>query len=206
MHSRQRSTYRRFRHSAKIRVDRRARNPRYAANATKGQDRYQSLNTASTVATAVIAIAALALSLVTYADQKESEREQDAKEATRVTWYFDGTGEQLKHLTIENRSLSPAYEVAVHRMNGGKPVQSFPIELIPPCTRQIYTLSGEGKRLPDADEVQLIYRSGTDEIWVKFLDAGAFKADPENIRKLPESETLMGQLHLKEEKDLQACA
>ncbi|MFJ7069724.1 hypothetical protein [Streptomyces sp. NPDC101115] len=126
------------------------------------------LNTISTALTALIAVPALVISLVTFQDAKSEQEEGNQKEAARISWYFQhgGPDNLPEKLVLENRSLRPVYDAILNIEDRNQEnLQVFYIDgTISPCSRVIYALKGHEKDVKDGPR-ELFFRDTLNTWW-----------------------------------------
>ncbi|WP_409468525.1 hypothetical protein [Streptomyces sp. HC307] len=118
------------------------------------EQRYQRVNTIATIAAALFAIASLVISGLTYRSQlnanetqdkaaRVSEREVILSTVSKVVWYFRWkTEDKPEFVAIENRGLSPIYDVALQGIEDDVIKQSYLPGDIPPCSRITVQIDG----------------------------------------------------------------
>ena len=150
---------------------------------------------------------ALVLSLITYLDQRNSEEDQDLKEASRISWnFYQKDDKSPLYLHIDNRSLSTARNVTLTRDRGDW-LDFFSLELAPACTRSSYELKGEADSAlkQDATNVYLTYQDGRNNWWINDLESGVSEIEKEasnwEIAQEPEVPFRLSE----ERTDLAAC-
>ncbi|MGW2857073.1 hypothetical protein ACWDAZ_35930, partial [Streptomyces sp. NPDC001215] len=124
-----------------------------SAEEAKIATRRERVNTALSVLANLFAIPALIIGLLTYTDQRQSDEVSAKKEAGRVNFWRDMTTEDNSPqpsttLVVENRSLTSALHTIIVTKTASIGVYDyFDFSLVPPCTRETYTLGVNGKRL-----------------------------------------------------------
>ncbi|MFE1315490.1 hypothetical protein [Streptomyces sp. NPDC058755] len=153
-------------------------------------------------------MAALALSLITYYDQRSGEQESTLKDAAHVNWYFLYTNSQTpSQLVVENRSFQPAYAAVVNIEDSSeKNLQNFQIGTLTPCSRVTFELGKHGKDVRIDQKMEMFYRDPVGREW----RVGYLGIPVETSRKIyfaPESpRDVIFQWGLEEGwKDLDAC-
>jgi hypothetical protein len=148
------------------------------------------VNTGATLITALIAIPALVISLITYSDQKSDQEENNLKEAARISWYFqvDKRTGAPELLVFENRSLRPVYDTWLNLEDeSNRNIQSFYIDgTNSPCTRTTYELKNYGKSVRMDLEKELFFRD-TLNTWWRLGYRGGLSSYGEDVNlRLPE--------------------
>ncbi|MFJ3985601.1 hypothetical protein [Streptomyces fungicidicus] len=125
------------------------------------------LNTASTFMTALIAVPALCLAVITYQDQQQESEESARKEASRIAWYMlevDGTPTDI---VVENRGLRPLYRVLVNiEADNQDNRQVFYIDhTVSPCSRTTYSFGKHGPDVRGDLYSELYFEDSLDHLW-----------------------------------------
>ncbi|MFJ7337871.1 hypothetical protein ACIQUU_32060 [Streptomyces sp. NPDC101116] len=125
------------------------------------------LNTASTFLTALFAIPALILAVITYQDQKADAEEGSRKEAARITWYWIYEGEKPTHLVVENRSLRAVYNTLINiEEDDAENRQVFFIDgTVSPCTRVSYALGKHGVEVMSELNAEMFFTDSLGHLW-----------------------------------------
>ncbi|MCX5266078.1 hypothetical protein [Streptomyces sp. NBC_00199] len=131
---------------------------------------HEWLNTASTFFTALIAIPALILALITYQDQKASEDEDARKEASYITWYWmlgSGPDGDPTALIVENRSLRPVYTAVLNIEEDSKENRQvyFIDDTVSPCTRVNYSLGDHGADVMVDLNAEMFFADSLGHLW-----------------------------------------
>ncbi|MFG3116379.1 hypothetical protein ACGF4C_18445 [Streptomyces sp. NPDC048197] len=135
------------------------------------------LNTSSTLLTAVIAIPALVISLITYFDAKSDTEENDEKEAARISWYFQSTPDLKKpdKIVVENRSLRPVYDFILQRDHGHQSAILYVDGTVSPCSRIIYSVRGHEQEVAGTDSGYALFRDSLNSWWWSGYEKGLGK-------------------------------
>lgn len=146
MPSRPRRANRHLPRHAQLRRAERAlnRESRQEARATSRREKFNTLFTALAV---LLSLPALAVSLLTYIDQRETEQTSDVKEAARINawWAVDkkGTG----NFVVVNRTLTGVTEVTFSM--GTRQPKNLHFGYVSGCTKAIIAVSG------DTDDIEV---------------------------------------------------
>ncbi|MCR8576169.1 hypothetical protein [Streptomyces sp. Isolate_219] len=159
------------------------------------------LNTASTLLTAVIAIPALVISLITYFDAKSDTEESDEKEAARISWYF-----RAEKIVVENRSLRPVYDLTLERDAEDHSAMLYVDDIVSPCSRVTFNVKGHEKEIAGTDNGWATFRVSRNTWWWSGYEKGLQEFHPP-YEKRPYDAYIIGSKWARQPKyeDLDGC-
>ncbi|MHA4819336.1 hypothetical protein ACXZ65_33860 [Streptomyces aculeolatus] len=141
------------------------------------------INTISAGISAFIAIPALILALLAYADTKHQEEEGDTKEAAQFSWaIISGSREASEQqLELENRSLRPIYDTTIEQKetHPGAPPFVTLAQTVQPCTRVTLKISTSTAQYLTRKGF-LIFRDSLNNWWRTGYGGGLSRIDRPN--------------------------
>lgn len=122
----------------------------------------------------LISLASAAISLFALQDVRNSKRETELLEASKVSWtpLWDPSSNTPSGVMVENRSMNTVFDVWLNiekpEENGkdGDNLQRFEFKKISPCTRDSFVFGEElGRKVRFNESIELFFKDPLGRIW-----------------------------------------
>ncbi|MER6309453.1 hypothetical protein [Streptomyces sp. NPDC001657] len=137
---------------------------------TDESPKHQRISSCTAVLGVFLSVPALVISVITYIDQQDSEEKSGLEAASKVFWYVEGgtADEASPSITVENRSLMPAYHVAILlKDDTGHDKYLYDFTVLRACTKESYDISKHPEALSDINNsrASLIFFDSIGRLW-----------------------------------------